>query len=172
MKVSKKPKFRSLNAPYSDRFDDNPLYRHVEDAQRFRNKVTYYPGVMKFFKTLEALGGNVRWLSTWEWETQRFKTMLSADFDFSYLSWNRDHVYPGMNITDSRDVNKYNVVKKTTEVDNLPFVWVDDSATRLFDANDFKVPALAVRPDKPTGFDRTHAVAIKEFLDKTLNITV
>ena len=160
-----KPKNRPLNAPYADRFDENPLYRHVEDSKRVRYPVSFYPGAIAYFKHLESLGGHVRWLTTWERDSLRFKFDLGPDFAFGYLPWNP---WPeGMteeNRDDLRDAAKLAVVKATTAAENLPFIWVDDSATRLFDAADFDVPALAVQPTKPTGFDKTHAADIDAFV--------
>lgn len=160
-----KPKNRVLNAPFEDRFGDNPVARRVEDGNRQRYKVSFYPAAIAYFKALEALGGHVRWLSTWERDTGRFKFDLGPDFAFGYLPWNpwpsnltRD------NAEEVRDTAKLAVVTEVTAAENLPFVWVDDSATRLFVAEDFAVPALAVRPTKPTGFDRTHAASIDLFL--------
>lgn len=160
-----KPKNRPFNAPYEDRFDDNPLYRHVEDSKRLRYPVSFYPGAIAYFKRLESLGGRVRWLTTWERDSLRFKFDLGPDFDFGYLPWNP---WPEGMTDDTRDAirdaAKLAVVETTTADECLPFVWVDDSATALFDAANFRVPALAVRPTKPTGFDKTHAAVIDGFI--------
>lgn len=160
-----KPKNRAKNAPWEDRFDANPVGFHIEDSNRVRYKVSFYPGAIAYFKYLESIGGNVRWLSTWERDTLRFKHYISPDFAFDYLPWNPwpDNL-TRHNADELRDHAKLDVVKTTTAADGLPFIWVDDSATRLLDPSDFSVPALAVRPSKPTGFDRTHASAIDSFL--------
>ncbi len=160
-----KPKNRVKNAPYEDRFDSNPVSRHAEDSTRTRYKVSFYPKAIAYFKHLESLGGNVRWLTTWERDSLRFKFDLGPDFAFGYLPWNPwpDNL-TRENADDIRDNAKLAVVKATTADDRLPFIWVDDSATRLFDPADFDVPALAVRPTKPTGFDKTHAAAIDDFI--------
>jgi hypothetical protein len=164
-----RPKNRTKNAPYEDRFDDNPLYRGVEDSRRIKEKVTFYPGAIAYFKTLEARGGRVRWLTTWERDSLRFKHFLGPDFDFGYMPWNPwPDGLTSANVDDVRDAAKLDVVKAATAAESLPFIWVDDSATRLFDAADFHVPALAVRPTKPTGFDKTHVPAIEEFLSVSL----
>jgi len=58
-------------------------------------------------------------------------------------------------IDEIRDTRKYDALKAHVSANPAPFVWVDDSATRKYNADDFvgvlDVPHLILRPDEKTG---------------------
>jgi len=163
------PKYRNKLAPTDLWFDDNPDRSSVTlDGMKWA--ITWFPGVARYFSDLRDAGANVMWLSTWERDTGLF---ASKGMDFPYVPWDPTVNYGGWggasystdDIVSIRNSRKLDAVKDVTDKTGLPFVWIDDTATTLWKADDFDVRSLGLVIDTVTGFDKSHAKLMDDFID-------
>lgn len=158
-----KPKFRHRLAPPEDRLGEVQSAL-VPMGGGLAERIQWFDGVIEYFRSLQERDVNIRWLSTWEKETRHLAKPLGIAL--GYLPWDT-YIRKALNqteITMGRDARKLEVVKSITASERLPFLWGDDSATRLWKPEDFDVPSHGTRVRRVTGFDRLDAEQWDAFL--------
>lgn len=107
------------------------------------------------------------WLTTWLYNTDKVDYSLGVESDFTAL-WD---AYPPERRTDE-ELDNYRYEKKLEFVldwqkhnPGVPFVWVDDEATRLWDASKHSVnPNLVLMPSSAHGLMLSEVAQMREFL--------
>ena len=158
-----KPKYRHRLAPMEDRLGELQS-AIVSMGGGLGERIQWFDGVIDYMRSLQERNVNVRWLTTWEKETRRLAQPLGIALDF--LPWDT-HISKALNqteITMGRDARKLEVVKTVTAAEGLPFLWAEDSATKLWKPEDFSVPSLGTLVHRVSGFDRLDAEQWDEFL--------
>lgn len=157
-----KPKYRHRRAPLEDRLGETRSASVPNGG--FSYRICWFEGVVDYFRLLQEQGVNVRWLSTWEAETSKLAAPLG--WHAGYIPWDT-YIRKAISVKDienGRNARKLAAVKEVTEQEGLPFVWVDDTATTLWNPADFEVPSLGLVIRRITGFDRLDAERIDSFL--------
>lgn len=158
-----KPKFRHRLAPMEDRLGEVQSAL-VPLGGGLAERIQWFDGVIDYMRSLQERRVNVRWLTTWEKETSHLAKPLGISL--GYLPWDT-YIRKSLNqteITMGRDARKLEVVKRVTAEEKLPFMWAEDSATRLWKPEDFEVPSLGTLVRRVTGFDRLDAERWDAFL--------
>lgn len=107
------------------------------------------------------------WLTTWLYNTDKVDYSLGIESDFTAV-WD---AYPSKRMTDD-ELDAYRYEKKLEFVldwqknnPGVPFVWVDDEATRLWDADKHSVnPNLVLMPNSDHGLMLPEVTQMREFL--------
>lgn len=125
--------------------------------------------VYKLNSLKDDTGFNLLWLSTWLGHTASVEATLGLKSD-GFLDWDAESNLP-LKLDElilERDNRKYDVLKINVANRGMPFVWVDDSATKLFNPKDFNPlpPHLVLTPDEDYGLTRSDLSAIDTFMRK------
>lgn len=101
-------------------------------------------------------GLEIALLSTWNTQSESL---------FNALQWETDRVLNDVAGFDS-DWRKLDEILMDQAENPRPFIWADDTATRLNPELDQSFTRLAIKPDPVVGLTETHLSEIEEFVRK------
>lgn len=108
------------------------------------------------------------WHTTWLNHTSKVDDMLGTRSD-RFLAWDAHSKLPYNNDVANllRDRRKYDALKTDFASHGNPFVWADDTATKLFNKDDFgDTPHLVLTPDPLYGLLKSDLLALDSFMRK------
>ena len=113
------------------------------------------------------------WLTIWKSNTVKYVDPLMGIKSDGYIDWDADSGIdwrtPTDVIDDIRDTRKYAILLSKLKDNPMPFIWIDDSATRKYNKADFvgvlDVPHIIIRPAVDFGMLKDDLDTMLNFLD-------
>jgi hypothetical protein len=148
------------------------VFGYVKRNSRMDHNIDWSAALASKMNSLRNLYGyDFVWHSSWTRDMMSvFGPLVDITAD-DFLDWDADSGFsyistPVPVINALRDARKYAKLLDVIAADPHPFVWVDDTATGLYNPDDFTgfgIPHLIIKTDGDVGLTKTDFAAITDF---------